>query len=125
MVQFMATDSLLATLSERLQSSASVAAVFGEPVRMEGKTIIPVARIAYGFGGGEGSRGSGESPDAGKPGDYGGGGGGGVAASPVGVFEITAEQTIFIPMRSRVSRLLIVFAAGMLAGVSLARLNRG
>ena len=41
----------LETLADRLQST-SVRAVYGEPVSAEGKTIIPVARVAFGFGGG-------------------------------------------------------------------------
>jgi uncharacterized spore protein YtfJ len=50
---------ILQSISERLQNSASVEAVYGDPVTAEGKTIIPVAKIRYGFGGGGGS---GESP---------------------------------------------------------------
>ena len=39
----MNVQQLLESLAERLYSSASVQAVFGEPVQAEGKVIIPVA----------------------------------------------------------------------------------
>jgi uncharacterized spore protein YtfJ len=40
---------------ESLGSSATVKAVFGEPVHAAGRTVIPVAKVAYGFGGGFGT----------------------------------------------------------------------
>jgi uncharacterized spore protein YtfJ len=43
----------LEALAERLQTT-SVRTVFGEPISAEGRTIIPVARVAYGFGSGGG-----------------------------------------------------------------------
>lgn len=45
----------LASLSERLQSDASVKTIYGEPIEVEGKTIITVGKIAYGLGGGYGA----------------------------------------------------------------------
>lgn len=44
------------TIIEPLQSSAAVKSLFGDPVSAQGKTVIPVARIAWGFGGGWGKR---------------------------------------------------------------------
>ena len=69
---------------------ASAKLVYGEPFSVGGKTILPVARIRYGFGGG-----SGGSPDRQR---HGGGGGGGLVSHPVGVVEVTAAQTRFIPI---------------------------
>jgi hypothetical protein len=54
------------SIVERLQASASVKTIYGEPVAAEGKTIIPVARVAYGFGAGSGSGGKGEAEEAGE-----------------------------------------------------------
>jgi uncharacterized spore protein YtfJ len=84
------TEELIADISERLKTTANVKVVYGEPQVIEGKTIIPVAVASYGFGagGGPGPRGEGT----------GGGGGGGVRVKPVGVVEITAERTRFIPV---------------------------
>lgn len=105
---------MLSKIGESLASTATVRAVFGEPIHAQGKTIIPVAKVAYGFGagGGQASRkqedGPGEAPD-------GGGGGGGVRAFPAGALEITQAGTRFVPFRDY--RLVAgVFAAGVLFG---------
>jgi len=80
------TEELVATITERLKASADVKVVYGEPQVVEGKTIIPVAVASYGFGAGVGTQGEGS------------GGGGGLRVKPVGVLEITAERTRFIPI---------------------------
>ena len=46
----------LESMFEPLTRSASVKSVYGEAISANGKTIIPVARIAYGFGGGRGRK---------------------------------------------------------------------
>ena len=35
---------------ERVRDSAQWRAAFGEPLVLEGKTVIPVAQVGYGFG---------------------------------------------------------------------------
>ena len=42
----------LGLLSDRLHLGASVRNVFGDSVEAHGRTVIPVARIGYGFGAG-------------------------------------------------------------------------
>lgn len=99
------------SIVEPLQSSASVKSVFGDAVSAQGKTIIPVARIGYGFGGGSGKRGRQDAPDEG------GGGGGGIVAMPIGVFEITESETRFISLhenRKVLKGALIGFCVGLL-----------
>ena len=84
----------LEALAERLQRTG-VRTIFGEPISAEGRTIIPVARVAYGFGGGGGL--SGTRPDHARDvNGEGAGGGGGVRAVPAGIVEITAGQTRFL-----------------------------
>jgi len=83
--------------------------VFGEPVTVEGKTILPVAKVRYGFGGGAGRKRDGEQ--------QGGGGGGGLVAKPVGLVEITESETRFIRIAPNWNQITAV-----LAGVFLARL---
>lgn len=100
-------------LATRLGQSATVKNVFGEPVTVDGKTIIPVAQIAYGFGGGQGRKGSGLVPQPTNGKEEGSGGGGGIMARPKGVYEITASGTRFIPAGN--TALLVVAAlAGFL-----------
>ncbi|MCL4838266.1 MAG: hypothetical protein KJ058_09915 [Thermoanaerobaculia bacterium] len=83
-------------LAERIRSGISVGQVFGEPVEANGRTLIPVARVAFGFGGGLGASREGQRAVATGE-DKSAGAGGGGAASPVGVIEIAAEGTRFIP----------------------------
>lgn len=84
---------LLERLADRLGGSASVAAVFGEPIVCEGVTVVPVARVVVGFGGG-----AGRETAAAKTGD-GGGGGGGAAARPLGFIEIRNGTAVYRPIR--------------------------
>jgi uncharacterized spore protein YtfJ len=80
--------------ANRLDQTATVKSVFGKPIHAEGKTVVPVAKVTYGFGAG---------------------GGGGVRAFPAGVLEITPENTRFIPFTD--ARLLaFAFAAGIALG---------
>jgi uncharacterized spore protein YtfJ len=70
-----------------LQEKAGIKMVFGEPIAVEGRTIIPVAKIRYGFGLGMGH---GSRPGQEASGE-GAGGGGGMTARPVALVEITAD----------------------------------
>jgi uncharacterized spore protein YtfJ len=89
---------LLDTLAD-LREEANVNACFGEPVAVEGRTIIPMARVGYGLGMsvGQGPTVEGEEGTAEKMGS-GGGGGGGMAASPLGVIEVTSKGTRIEPV---------------------------
>jgi uncharacterized spore protein YtfJ len=113
---------LLATLSERLREAATVKAVFGDPVTAAGKTVIPVARVTYGFGGGYAPQ-----PRHGAEGASGGedqpaGGGGGMYAAPIGVVEIDEDETRLVRFGLEL-HLGIAFGAGLLLGLALARLR--
>ncbi|MDP2727148.1 MAG: spore germination protein GerW family protein, partial [Dehalococcoidia bacterium] len=74
-------------------------AVFGENREIQGKTIIPVASVRYGFGAG-GGEGTGPAVGEGQPPTTGSGGGGGgmVRAKPVAVLEITPDETRVLPV---------------------------
>jgi uncharacterized spore protein YtfJ len=85
---------LLNAIIGRIGESATVRSVYGEPISAHGRTIIPVARVCCGFGGGAGKRQQAEQGE-------GEGGGGGLVAFPVGVFEITDAGTHFIPLHDK------------------------
>src|ERR1700682_6020045 len=93
----MSTQALLQSLKESILSQASVKAIYGEPISAHGKTVVPVAKIMYGYWGGAGTGGVGDTSAGGE----GGGGGGGVRAVPVGVIEISEQRTCFVPITSR------------------------
>jgi uncharacterized spore protein YtfJ len=109
-----ATD-LLQKIGETLGSTATVKSVFGEPIHVNGKTVVPVAKVAYGFGGGFGS--GKDSAHADRQGE-GGGGGGGVRAYPAGALEITDNGTRFVRF-SDVRQLIVAFAAGAALGAAI------
>ena len=95
---------------------ASASAVFGDPVERAGVTVIPVARVRWGFGGGSGSGKDGE--------DEGGGGGGGVSAKPVGYIEVRDGSAIFrrIPDPGAIAPLIV--ASGLAGWLVLRGLRR-
>src|ERR1700694_4773001 len=55
----MASVALLQSLKESILGQASVKTIYGEPISAHGKTIIPVAKIMYGYGAGAGTGGVG------------------------------------------------------------------
>ncbi|HYM16854.1 MAG TPA: spore germination protein GerW family protein [Dehalococcoidia bacterium] len=93
---------------------------FGAPVERDGHTLIPVARVSFGygmgFGRGTGSArrpsGNGMSGDEGGEGEGGGGGGGG-SSTPVAVIDITAADVRIEPITdsTRIAMSGIVLAA--------------
>lgn len=125
----------LRDLIDDLHDSANARAVFGDPVERGDRTVIPVARIAYGFGGGFGAApGLAEEPAAESDEELtieavddvedveltGSGGGGGAMAKPVGALEITDHETRFVPISGNRVRLFAVLGLGI--GFVLGRL---
>src|SRR5215831_17802340 len=103
---------LLQTLSDRVATRASVKNVYGEPVTVGDRTVIPVASVAFGFGGGAGE-------EKGVRDSH----GGGVAAKPSGALEITPQGTRFITFPNY-GRIAAAMAAGFLIGTMVARRAR-
>lgn len=116
-------DQLLERLAEMIGARAGVQAVFGDPVKQDGLTVIPVARVRWGFGGGGGrSDGPASGPASGS------GGGGGVAADPIGYLEISPDGAAFRPIREPYPSPLFLIASGLTAAIvlrALARVIRG
>src|SRR6476620_1618876 len=61
---------------------------YGDPVRLGGKEIVPVALVSFGFGGGT---------EGGDPGGAGSGGGGGGFVFPLGVYTHDDGRLTFRP----------------------------
>lgn len=146
-------DSFVERIAERVGAKATVKAVFGDPIERDGITIIPVAKVRWGFGGGAGSgpvpvavgpgrdasTGTGEigtdastGGPASEPGSAmasgsGSGGGGGMTAEPVGYLEIGPDGASFIPITPAMPSPGFLLAAGATAAIvlrSLAKLLR-
>lgn len=115
-----AADSFLQRLAEGVGARVNVQAVFGEPIKRGELTVVPVARVRWGFGGGSG-QGSGEQGSG-----SGSGGGGGGMADPIGYLLIEPSGATFEPIRAPLSTPLIL-AAGFSAALlvrAVARLVR-
>jgi uncharacterized spore protein YtfJ len=113
-------QTLLDALAD-LPEKANVNAVFGDPVTVEGRTVMPVAKVAYGFGmavGGTAMTEEAAAEEAAEKvaeeatGDGSGtGGAGGVLAHPLAVVEVTPEGTWVKPV---VDEQKLALAAGLL-----------
>jgi len=104
-----------------LQEKASVNACFGEPVAAEGRTVIPVAEVAYAFGLGAGYGLGADEEVEGKAPEEAGGGGGGVKARPFAVIEVTSEGTYVEPI---IDEQKVTLAGVLLVGWSVFWLTR-
>ncbi len=123
-------EDLFEKIAENFRGDANVRRGYGEPIRFEGRTIIPVANVTYSYGFGEGggwgevaasegtAAGEGEGASAGGYGI-----GGATKTAPLGVLEVTPEGTVFLPVRKN-RELARGLALGMLLGLVLARLLR-
>lgn len=110
-------DGMVSRLVEKVGGVATSEAVFGMPVERDGVTVIPVGKVRWGAGGGEGSNlkhddsadghGDGEIKT-----DSGSGGGGGAMASPAGYIEIRDGYARFIRIHDWAGLWPIVLAGG-------------
>src|SRR5262245_45297506 len=128
-------DAFVERMAERVGGKAGVKAAFGDPIERDGITVIPVAKVRYGFGGGSGmgpmanrawgtsggvgtGTGSGIGEDATAPGDKaaevgsGSGAGGGVMADPIGYVEIGPEGATYRALQPPMPSPLFILAAG-------------
>ena len=94
----MTTKRLIDSALEHVRTNASMKAVFGEPVRADGRTLIPVAKVA------------------GKDGV-------GAVARPIGVVEVTAAETKFLAF-GQTKRFAWVAAISAALGLLVGRLVR-
>jgi uncharacterized spore protein YtfJ len=101
-------NSFLDGLAQRLGGTANAATIFGAPVERGDVTVIPVARAAYAFGGGSGTR----------SGEEGSGGGGGVQVAPVGYIEIRSGVVLYKPIRDWAVLIPVLAAGGLLTVVA-------
>ena len=112
-------DRLLERLAEFVSARAGVQAVFGDPIRHDNLTVIPVARVRWGFGGGGGRS---DGPPSGPA--SGSGGGGGAAADPIGYLEIRPDGATFRPIREPFPSPLFLIASGLSVAIVLRALGR-
>ncbi|MEO8540842.1 MAG: spore germination protein GerW family protein [bacterium] len=115
-------DNVVEQLASKVGMHAGASAVFGDPIEREGITVVPVAKIRWGFGGGSG-RGIDEGSETGEIGE-GAGGGGGVMASPLGFIEISEGRAEFRRTTDPTSAVPIIVASGVAAWLCLRGLRK-
>lgn len=92
-------EGLMSEAMEHIKQMVDVNTIVGNPVTTpDGTTIIPISRVAFGFGAG----GSEFSPAPEKAKDsqalFGGGSGGGVSINPVAFLVVNSEQIKLLPV---------------------------
>lgn len=106
-------DRILDRLGERIGARATVRAVFGEPVVRGNVTIIPVARVRWGYGGGSGMGPMRSDSTNGETMGSGSGAGGGVMTDPMGYVEVQPESATYVPLSSPYLNPLVILATGI------------
>ncbi|WP_144510750.1 spore germination protein GerW family protein [Bacillus sp. FJAT-22090] len=82
------------SIFEKFSRTKDASLVYGDPIELVGKQVLPVAKVNYYVGGGGGFAETSETESA----SQGEGGGGHFSVKPVGVFEITPEKVTFKPI---------------------------
>lgn len=105
-------NQFLEDLIKKLADNAKATLIFADPVERDGMTIIPVAKMNWGFGGGGGSD---------KKGVTGGvGGGGGIRTIPVGFIQLKGGKARFQPIFDA-GKIIMMFAVWGLIGYLIVR----
>jgi sporulation protein YtfJ len=94
---------LAKTTLEELEKVLTARTVVGEPITIEGSTLIPLISVGFGFGAGGGS-GKGESKQKGE--GEGGGTGGGAWVKPIAVVIIDKDGVRVEPIRRGLSTMM-------------------
>lgn len=107
-------SSFIVQLAHELGIVADAKRIYGEPVEQGSLTVIPVAKVGYGFGGGGGK----------KEKKEGGGGGGGLGMIPVGYIEIKNGETRFRPTRDPLAFVPAILAAAPLVLLTVWKITK-
>lgn len=87
-------EGLMASVLENLKKVVDANIVIGDPLNLpNGTSIIPVTKLACGFGCGGGEYGN-QGKDLKMP--FGGGTGGGISVQPLGFIAVTSDDVKFI-----------------------------
>lgn len=106
-------ENITTQLAEKF-SNMGVKSSYGDPVELDGTTIIPVALTSFGFGGGEGIA----SDDEEKREPAGGGGGG--SSVPIGAYVTRNGTTHFEP--NTITLLVVGIPLVFVTGRALSRI---
>ena len=94
-------EQIAKTTLEEIERLLNSKTVVGEPITVEGVTLIPLVSFGFGFGAGGGG---GKAPDKGEGDGSGTGGGGGI--KPVAVVIVTKDGVKVEPIKLGATRVL-------------------
>ena len=94
-------ENLFNTTITEIERMLNTKTVVGEPITVEGNTMIPLVSVGFGFGAG-----GGEGTESGKCSGTGGGTGGGGGVKPVAVIIINQDGVRVEPIKSGASSAL-------------------
>jgi sporulation protein YtfJ len=94
----MIVEEMIKTITEEIAEMISTKTVVGEHITVEGRTIIPVTKVSFGFGSG-GAEGKTNGKDEGT--GTGGGGGGGAVITPVAFLVITGDDIKLLTIKDK------------------------
>lgn len=98
---------------EGTRDALTVKRVFGDPVELDGATVIPVAAVRGAGGGGEGT-----GPDSGQQSGSGAGMGFAVNSRPLGVYVVKGGEVEWRPALD-VMRIVLASQAAALVGMAI------
>ena len=87
-------EKLFGTAVDEIERMLNTKTVVGDPITIEGNTLIPLVSVGFGFG-----VGGGEGTEQGKCGGTGGGTGGGGGVKPVAVIVINKDGVRVEPIK--------------------------
>jgi uncharacterized spore protein YtfJ len=114
-------ENFITKLADNIAGATNVRTVYGEPIERDGITIIPVARVSWGIGGGFG-RGSGRPAKEGE--GSGGGGGGGATVSPIGYIEVKDGVAKYRAIPDPALLIRIILCSGLVVALILNRVRK-
>ncbi|MEO0759841.1 MAG: spore germination protein GerW family protein [Cyanobacteria bacterium J06648_16] len=98
----MITQNVVKQLAEDLKLFAKAETIFGEPIEVQGNTVIPVCKMSIGYGGGGGE---GERADPKKGKGSGAGAGGGVKIEPTALIIVQEGKVSVVGIQAKESKL--------------------
>jgi uncharacterized spore protein YtfJ len=106
-------SNVMKTLADAIGSTAGARLAYGDPVERAGVTVVPVARVRFGFGGGQ------------KPGEQReqAGGGGGAVVTPAGFLILRGDEVRFRPIRDPARMIGLVLAIGFVLRLAIRALR--
>lgn len=100
----MIVQDVLKQLAEDLKQFAKTETIFGEPIEIQGSTVIPVCKMSIGYGGG-GGEGEGTDQKRGRGKGVGGGAGGGVKIDPAALIIAREGEISVVGIRTKGAKL--------------------